>query len=94
MSRNTFFEVLEREWGPLLARGGFGGGGTRFERRLGEVVQVIGVQEAKGGGSCCVNLAVHLVFLPLTTGRMIEGEDVRAESCEFQWRLAPAGLTD
>jgi hypothetical protein len=87
--------MLRDEWLPRLFQSGFVGDGERFLRRTGEVIHAIGLQEAKGGGSCCVNLGLHLAFLPLTTNVVPEpGDLVRAESCEFQWRLTPAGYSD
>jgi hypothetical protein len=40
-------------------------------------------------------MAVHPVTLPLTAGGVpAAGAVLRAESCEFRWRLAPEGFTD
>ncbi|HSB65773.1 MAG TPA: DUF4304 domain-containing protein [Anaerolineales bacterium] len=80
---------------PFLSRVGFEGDGERFQRTIGDVIHVIGLQKNKYGGSCCVNLGIHLSFLPLSAGNFPQpGVPVRAESCEFQWRLKPAGYTD
>ena len=94
-SRDTFFTALRNEWKPFLTRIGFQGNGERFQRVAGEVIHAIALQDSKHGGSCCVNLGVHLSFLPLTAGGLPQaGVQVRAESCEFQWRLTPPGYTD
>lgn len=94
-SKETFFACLRDEWTPLLRRLGFKGSGQRFQRDLDQVVHVIGVQVNKYGGSCCVNLGLHLRFLPFTNNQFLApGEKIRAESCEFQWRLTPPGYTD
>jgi hypothetical protein len=94
-SWNTFSLLLRQEWMPLLSRAGFKGKDFRFERRMGDVIHVIGLQKNKYGGSCCVNMGVHLAFLPLPGGDLPQsGILVRVESCEFQWRLAPMGYTD
>lgn len=94
-SKEIFFAVLRDEWAPLLRRLGFKGSGQRFQRDLGQVIHVIGVQVNKYGGSCCVNLGLHLRFLPLTNNQLPAwGEKIKAEACEFQWRLTPPGHTD
>jgi hypothetical protein len=94
-SRDVFFKVLRNEWIPFLTRTGLQGDRERFQRVSGEIIHAIGLQENKYGGSCCVNLGVHLSFLPLTTGALPQtGAQVQAESCEFQWRLTPPGHTD
>ena len=94
-SRDTFFTALRNEWTPFLTRSGFQGDGERFQRVTGEVIHTLSLQDSKHGGSCCVNLGVHLSFLPLTAGGPPQaGVQVRAESCEFQWRLTPPGYTD
>jgi hypothetical protein len=94
-SWKTFLTLLRQEWVPFLAGVGFEGDGERFQRTLGDVIHVIGLQKNKYGGSCCVNLGIHLSFLPLPGGSFPQpGVPVRAESCEFQWRLTPKGYTD
>jgi len=94
-SRDTFFLVLRDEWVSFLSRSGFKGDGERFQRDIGDVIHAIALQKNKYGGSCCVNLGVHLYFLPLTAGGLPQvGVPVRVESCEFQWRLTPPGFTD
>lgn len=90
-----FLSLLRREWMPYLSHVGFKGDGERFQRTIGDVIHVIGLQKNKYGGSCCVNLGIHLSFLPLSAGNIPQpGVPVRVESCEFQWRLAPAGYSD
>ncbi len=95
-SEDAFFAVLKEEWIPFLKRTGFKGHGQRFQRVYGDVIHVIGLQKNKYGGSCCVNLGIHLSFLPLPgiSNLPLEGIQVRVESCEFQWRLKPPGYTD
>jgi hypothetical protein len=94
-SRDIFFNLLRDEWGAFLRHAGFVGTEERFQRELGPVIHALAVQESKHGGSCCINLGVHLDFLPLTTGKPPQaGAHVRPESCEFQWRLTPPGFRD
>jgi hypothetical protein len=94
-SWNTFSLLLRQEWTPFLFRNNFKGKEFRFQRTIGEVIHVIGLQKNKYGGSCCVNLGIQLTFLPLAPGGSPQSDvPVRVESCEFQWRLAPLGYTD
>ncbi len=94
-AKEAFFATLHNEWYPLLRHSGFKGSGQRFQRENNEVIHAIGVQVNKYGGSCCVNLGIHLRFLPLSNNQMLaSGQKIRVESCEFRWRLAPPGHTD
>jgi hypothetical protein len=94
-SWKTFLALLRQEWIPFLVSKGFEGKGERFQRTIDDVVHVIGLQKNKYGGSCCVNLGIHLSFLPLPGAVFLQpGYPVRVESCEFLWRLAPVGYTD
>ena len=94
-AKAAFFAHLRDHWAPALRARGFKGSGQRFHRDAGEVVHAIGVQVNKYGGSCCVNLGAHPRALPLPSGAPPgEGQPVRAESCEFRWRLTPPGYTD
>ena len=94
-SWKTFLSLLRQEWMPILLSTGFKGNGQRFQRVIGDVFHVIGLQRNKYGGSCCVNLGIHLGFLPLPGGDFPQADiPVRVESCEFRWRLAPEGYTD
>ena len=95
ISWQTFFGLLRQEWLPFLKDVGFKRNGVRFQRVIGDVYHVIGLQKNKYGGSCCVNLGLHLSFLPLPSGNFPQPDEItRVESCEFQWRLAPPGYTD
>lgn len=74
---------------------GFVGSGQNFHRIREEVIQVINIQVNKYGGSCCVNLGLHLTFLPIAgESPLMDPKKLRASSCEFRWRLAPPGATD
>jgi hypothetical protein len=93
--RDHFFEILRVRFAPLLRSEGFRGSGRTFRRICGEFLHVLNIQGSQFGGQCCVNLGVHLSFLPLLGG----GGDpdpkrIQEPECEFRARLAPRGETD
>ena len=93
-ARQRFYKALRRTLFPLLRSQGFVGKGTTFRRLNGEVIQVLNIQGSIYGGQCCVNLAIHLTFLPAAGGDQVDPESIVESQCEFRTRLAPAGLSD
>ena len=94
-AKEAFFNCLKSEFAPKLRAIGFSGSGQNFRRIRDEVIQIVNVQVNKYGGSCCVNLGLHLMFLPIAGGSQIANpRKLKTTSCEFQWRLAPPGATD
>lgn len=94
-AKDIFFNCLKSEFAPKLRAIGFSGSGQNFRRFRDEVIQVINIQVNKYGGSCCVNLGLHLTFLPIAgESPLTNPKKLRASSCEFRWRLAPPGATD
>lgn len=94
-AKEAFFNCLKSEFAPKLRALGFKGSGQNFRRIRDEVIQVLNIQVNKYGGSCCVNLGLHLTFLPIAgESPLTDPKKLRASSCEFRWRLAPPGATD
>jgi len=94
-AKDIFFNCLKSEFVPKLRAFGFKGSGQNFRRFRDEVIQVINIQVNKYGGNCCVNLGLHLTFLPIAgESPLTDPKKLRASSCEFRWRLAPPGATD
>lgn len=94
-AKEAFFNCLKTEFAPKLRAFGFKGSGQNFRRFHDEVIHVINIQVNKYGGSCCVNLGLHLTFLPIAGETLLKDpKKLRASSCEFRWRLAPGGATD
>lgn len=52
------------------------------------------VQGSRYGGSCCVNLGIHLAFLPTVLGHPADPKRITESLCEFRRRLAPQGESD
>jgi hypothetical protein len=94
--KKRFFEILKHEFSPLLRELGFNGSGQDFRRVYSPVIHVINIQRNKHGGSCCVNLGVHLEFLPITGSNNIlpDVRNIKEFDCEFRKRLAPKKRRD
>jgi hypothetical protein len=87
-ARKRFDEYLNRDFFPILRAEGFKGSAGRLHRFNGDAIHVIQVQGSSFGGQCCVNLAVHVAFLPTAGGgTMTEGRKLKEYECEFRLRL-------
>lgn len=89
-----FRDFLKQNFSPLLRAEGFKGSGTSFRRIQGETIHIIDIQGSKWGGECCVNLAVHFLFLPTTIGQPVDQKKLRHSACEFRSRLHLPGESD
>ena len=95
--RKFFFDQLKERFIPLFRKSGFKGSGNHFRRITNEVIHALNIQGNKYGGSCCVNLGVHLSFLPMfgvDPSNLLDLKTVKVGHCEFSKRLAPSGHTD
>jgi hypothetical protein len=86
--RNAFFATLHDELVPVLHAAGFAGTKLVWRRTIGEVIQIVDLQDSKWRDSCYVNLGVHLRFLPTASGLAVTGP-IDEPLCEFRRRLAP-----
>jgi len=56
---------------------------------------VINIQGDKYGGSCCVNLGIHPLCLPVDRAKSVaDPKRLKEYECEFRCRLAPTGHFD
>jgi hypothetical protein len=85
---------LRTKLAPFLRASGFSGSGVTFRRVRGEVIQLLHVQGSRTGESCCVELCVHLTFLPTVLGRATDPKKITFGDCEFRNRLVPRGESD
>ena len=70
--------MLKHNLAPLLRSDGFKGSGKTFRRFENELIHVVNIQGSRYGSMCCVNLAVHLSFLPTAGGgRLIDIEKIK-----------------
>jgi hypothetical protein len=87
--QRAFFDCIERRLAPVLQADGFRGSRKCFRRVRGEAVHVIQPQPASSGDRCYINLAVHLLFLPIYDGSLPDPGRISEAACEFRWRLSP-----
>ena len=92
--RAEFLAATRDMFAPALRADGFRGSGTNFRRVLGDVAHAIVIQGARGGGSACVELGIHFMFLPDALERLPDPKRITTYDCEFRWRLAPEGRHD
>jgi hypothetical protein len=95
--RERFCGALKQTLVPILRAEGFQGSGSKFRRLKGEVIHVLNLQGSPKpweAGTFCVNLGVHLTFLPTMTGALANPKKIAEIDCEFWTRLAPKGETD
>jgi hypothetical protein len=93
-ARQTFMDALRQRFYPRLRAEGFKGSGQNLRRVVGPVIQVINIQGSRHGGSCCVNLGIHLQFLPTVLGALPEAKTMDEPSCEFRRRLGRENESD
>ena len=94
MSKAQFSTHLKASFFPRLRAAGFTGSGQHFCRVRGDVLQAINLQSNRDGGSCAVNLGIHLAFLPVTGGFQPDPHHIQEIECEFRRRLASRGKSD
>lgn len=94
MSKAQFATQLKTSFHPRLRAAGFVGSGQHFCRVRGDVLQAISLQGNRHGGSCAVNLGIHLAFLPMVSGDAPGAHGIQEIECEFRRRLAPPGRSD
>ncbi len=93
--KRVFMNCLREEFAPRLRDIGFKGSGQNFRRVTGDTINCINIQGNKYGGSCAVNLGLHLTFLPVNPGDELPNlKEVREVECEFRRRLAPGDKED
>ena len=92
--RKLFLQVLREVFAPELRTDGFRGSGANYRRFRDPVIQVVNIQGSRYGGQCCVNLGLHLSFLPAVGSLLPDPKTLTESACEFRWRLAPEGQQD
>lgn len=94
-ARKRFHALLRDRFAPELRKLGFKGSGIHFRRIRGDVINAINIQGNRYGGSCAVNLGLHLAFLPLNwKDELPDLATIKEIDCEFRTRLAPKGKSD
>lgn len=90
-----FFEHLKNEFIPKLNSLGFAGTELTYRRITNEVINVVHIQEHYAGHHCCLNMGLHLKFLPASWARHCLSHDKMSfPDCEFQRRLTASFKDD
>ncbi len=93
--KKEFFIALKEGFAPKLREIGFKGSGQNFRRVRNKVINTINIQGNRYGGSCAVNLGLHLAFLPLSwVDQLPDLKKIKVTDCEFTMRLAPGNKED
>jgi len=87
LDRDEFFQNVKELFAPRLREVGFTGSGQHFRRAGGDVLHGLTFHGNKYGGSCFVELGMHLTFLPDANGEMIDPKRFTEIYGEFRWRL-------
>lgn len=95
MSREEFHKHLRSNFAPRLRGLGFTGSGCNFRRVANDTLHVINIQGNKCGGSCCVNLCIHPLCLPIEgADGLADPKKLKGYQCAFLRRLTPAKTSD
>ncbi len=95
MRKSEFVKSVENRFCATLTPLGFVSRGRVWIRYRSEFIDCVDLQIRTDGLACCVNLGVHLSFLPSADGS--NSFDPKASStvdCEIKARLAPDKMAD
>ncbi|WP_169089661.1 DUF4304 domain-containing protein [Paenibacillus sp. PL91] len=88
MQTSKFRKLIKKHLAPALKEHGFIGTDHHFVKdNNNHVINAIVIQADKYGGSCVVELGVHLDFLPNTIRESIPISKLTVYDCEFRKRL-------
>ncbi|MCC9608314.1 DUF4304 domain-containing protein [Blastopirellula sp. JC732] len=86
--KKQFERLLLERLTPILSDDGFVGNDLKWIRNVDPVINCIEVQSRSDSKACCVNLGVHLTFLPNATGSLIvDIQSYSSVDCEIRGRL-------
>lgn len=95
VTEGHFAAMLERHLAPALHADDFVGQGWEWSRLRDPVVNCIQIQPRSDHIACCVNLGVHLTFLPVAGGSSrSEWPNISQPDCEIKHRLAWEGESE
>ncbi len=85
-----FLRDVADDIGRFLSPHGFERQGLEYRRQVGHVISCLAVQEHSSEPRCCVDLGVHLDFLPVVGGTgAARLEAMSVTDCEIRRRLTP-----
>ena len=86
---------IEQALYSVLRDTGFTAGKCGWTRVRDEFIDCADVQVRSDNAACCVNLGVHLHFLPVAGGsKPIDTNGMSSVDCEIKSRLVPEGKTE
>ena len=89
---DNFRKLLAGTFSPIAREYGFEGAGFYYNRLIADhYIHILEFQVSKWGGSCCVEMCVHIDFLPTSSGKERHPKHLKAVDCEIRRRLAPKG---
>ncbi len=91
---SVFRELLKTRLGPVLCADGFARIGKEWQRIVGPLINCLNVQNKSDNAACCVNLGVHLAFLPTFTSSVSGSKPIDPADCEISDRLCWEGEPD
>lgn len=90
-----FLRALAGDIEGTLRSHAFEGTDLAFRKRRGHVISCLVVQEHSSKTKCCVDLGVHLDFIPVVGGASaIQFEAMTVPHCEIRKRLTPEANLD
>src|SRR5947209_5273233 len=91
---SRFHEQLQKRLEPALGADGFTRVGEEWQRIGDPVINCLQVQTKSDNTACCVNLGVHLAFLPTFTSSVPGSKPIDPPDCEIMNRLCWEGEVD
>ena len=89
-----FEMVLAERFSSNLRRMGFKGDDWQMRRCVSPFIHCVWVQERSDKAAVCLNLGVHLDFIPTVTGKMPTIDIIEQPDCEIKYRLVMEGERD
>ncbi|MBY0217851.1 DUF4304 domain-containing protein [Paenibacillus illinoisensis] len=87
MNTKEFRKHIKKHFAPKLHELGFQGTDHHFVKHNNHLIYVLTIQADKHGGSCIMEMGVHLDFLPNSIGEFKSPLQFTAYDCEFRERL-------
>ncbi|WP_310830091.1 DUF4304 domain-containing protein [Paenibacillus pedocola] len=88
MSTTEFRKLLQLHLKPRLNQLGFMGSDHHFRKNSDEhFIYTLVIQGNRYGGSCCMELGVHLDFLPIGLNGKADIHNLTVYDCEFRERI-------
>lgn len=85
-----FKKLIKDDFSPLMHKHGFSGSGFHYYLQTKEhYIYTLIIQPNRYGGSCRIEVGVHLDFLPDTIGKYPPARELEPCDCYIRWQLGP-----